>query len=41
MLAGNAKSSHSAITQRGRMPIDKGFDRNFATPKAFDAVKNH
>src|SRR5213594_261900 len=33
----SAKTRQSANTLRVRMPIDKGFDRNFATQKAFGA----
>src|SRR5438105_1993229 len=36
---GSAKRRQSPNTQRVRMPIDKGFDRDFATPKAFGAVE--
>src|SRR5947208_14993549 len=32
----SAKTRQNANTQRVFMPIDKGFDTNFATPKTFE-----
>jgi hypothetical protein len=36
--AGVARSKQNTTPQKTFMPIDKGFDMIFATPKAFGAV---
>src|SRR2546425_3992453 len=39
MPSASAKTKQSANIQRVFMPIDKGFDRNFATPKTFGLLR--